>query len=87
MNLSSNSPPIQRINITQRGYPKYKETTLLLKEAAQIISKQYGVSVELLISRRFINHYVRWQQDKTAPLPEILTGWRKPLFEPLLLNR
>ncbi|MDF7670830.1 hypothetical protein PT276_06425 [Orbaceae bacterium ESL0721] len=45
MNLSSNSP-IQRINT----YPKYKETTLLLKEAAQIIKITQRGSMELVSS-------------------------------------
>lgn len=70
-------PPIKRIN----SYPDYKKMATVLKQTAESIAKQTGLNVELLLSRRFINHYVKWQHDKTAPLPEILSGWRKPLFE------
>ncbi|MDF7667642.1 ribonuclease D [Orbaceae bacterium ESL0727] len=69
--------PIKRIT----SYPHYKKIATLLKQAADKIAEQTGLSNELLLSRRLINHYVQWQADKTMPTPEILTGWRKPLFE------
>jgi ribonuclease D len=69
--------PIQRIN----SYPNYKNTTILLKQIAEKIALQTGLSCELILSRRLINQYVKWQNDKKSDIPEILSGWRKPLFE------
>ena len=72
-----NIPAIQRIN----SYPNYKETTDLLKRIAEKISSQTGLNRELILSRRLINQYVQWIKDKKGDTPEILSGWRKPLFQ------
>lgn len=73
-------PAIRRI-IT---YPNYKHIAEQLKQAAQAISAQTGLSEPLLISRKLINHYVKWQEENTDDIPEILSDWRKPLFEKIL---
>ncbi len=72
-----NIPAIQRIN----SYPNYKDTADLLKRIAEKISSQTGLNYELILSRRLINQYVQWIKDKKGDTPEILSGWRKPLFE------
>ncbi|MCX8618476.1 ribonuclease D [Gilliamella sp. B2923] len=69
--------PICRVN----RYPNYKDICEQLKNAAQAIASQTGLNPDLLLSRRLINQYVKWQADKTSTEPEILQGWRKPLFE------
>lgn len=70
-------PVIRRIN----HYPNYKETTNTLKQIAHKISNQTGLNQDLLLSRKLINHYVKWQAHKQGDEPEILSGWRKSLFE------
>lgn len=72
-----NIPPIKRMN----SYPNYKETSDLLKQITENISSQTGLSRELIISKRLINQYIKWKIDKNESMPEILSGWRKPLFE------
>lgn len=71
-------PAIRRIN----SYPDYKVITDQLKNAAVKIASQTGLNPDLLLSRRLINQYVKWKIDKKGQDPEILSGWRKPLFEP-----
>lgn len=73
-------PPIRRVNC----YPDYKKIAETLKQAANKIAEQTGLNPDLLLSRRLINHYVKWQEKQESQLPEILTSWRKPLFEKYL---
>lgn len=68
---------IQRIN----SYPNYKNTADLLKQIAEKIASKTGLNCELILSRRLINQYVKWHNDRKGEIPEILSGWRKPLFE------
>lgn len=75
-------PAITRINC----YPNYKETTDALKQIALKISNQTGLNQDLLLSRKLINHYVKWQAHKQDNKPEILSGWRKSLFEKYCLK-
>ncbi|MBI0113409.1 MULTISPECIES: ribonuclease D [unclassified Gilliamella] len=70
-------PAIQRIN----SYPNYKNIADSLKQIAEKIASQTGLNSELIHSRRLINQYVKWQNDRKGEIPEILSGWRKPLFE------
>lgn len=76
-------PPIRRVN----SYPNYKNIADKLKQAAQDIAEHTGLNQDLLLSRRLINQYVKWQIDNTAALPDILSGWRKPLFEKYIANK
>ncbi|WP_392565211.1 ribonuclease D [Utexia brackfieldae] len=71
-------PKIERIT----DYPKYKKIAEQLKQMAEQISQETGLSAELLLSRRHINHYVEWLKcgDSIAP-PELIAGWRAPLFK------
>jgi ribonuclease D len=69
-------PPIRRINT----YPDFKKISDELKKAAQMISSKTGLNQDLLLSRRLINQYIKWKIDKKGDVPEILTGWRQPLF-------
>lgn len=74
-------PAIERIT----DYPKYKKIAEQLKLVAEQISLTTGLSAELLLSRRHINQYIEWlKQPDSAPLPELLSGWRAPLFESYL---
>jgi ribonuclease D len=62
-------------------YPNYKKIAQHLKMAADNIARDTGLNQELILSRRHINQYVEWLADPTQqPLPEIVSGWRKPLF-------
>jgi ribonuclease D len=69
-------PPIRRINT----YPDFKKISDELKKVAQMISSKTGLNQDLLLSRRLINQYIKWKIDKKGDVPEILTGWRQPLF-------
>jgi ribonuclease D len=78
--LSTPIPEIQQIRRVN-SYPDYKKITSELKQAALTISSQTGLSEDLLLSRRLINQYIKWKIDKKGNAPELLIGWRKPLFE------
>ncbi|OCG14050.1 ribonuclease D [Gilliamella apicola] len=69
-------PPICRVT----SYPNYKKTSDELKLIAQDICSHTGLNQDLLLSRRLINQYVKWQADKNGSQPELLSGWREPLF-------
>ena len=70
--------PICRVT----SYPNYKKTSDELKLIAQEICSHTGLNQDLLLSRRLINQYVKWQADKNGSQPELLSGWREPLFRP-----
>lgn len=69
-------PPICRVT----SYPNYKKISDELKIIAQEICSHTGLNQDLLLSRRLINQYVKWQADKNGSQPELLSGWREPLF-------
>ena len=68
--------PICRVT----SYPNYKKISDELKLIAQDICSHTGLNQDLLLSRRLINQYVKWQVDKNGSQPELLSGWREPLF-------
>ena len=70
--------PICRVT----SYPNYKKISDELKLIAQDICSHTGLNQDLLLSRRLINQYVKWQADKNGSQPELLSGWREPLFRP-----
>ncbi len=69
--------PICRVS----SYPDYKKISDELKQVAQDICTHTGLNQDLLLSRRLINQYVKWQADKKGNQPELLSGWRGNLFK------
>lgn len=65
-------------------YKNYITITEHLRQAAVKIAKETGLNKSILLSRRHINHYVKWLDNKNQSEPEIISGWRAPLFEPYL---
>lgn len=66
-------------------YAEYKEIRDTLKQAVNVIATETGLNKEILLSRRHINHYVEWlYQPSTTLRPELICGWRAPLFKPYL---
>ena len=74
-------PAIKRVNT----YPNYKQISEQLKQATQTIAMQTGLNPDLLLSRKLINNYVKWQAEHKGKEPEIISGWRKPLFAKFVL--
>lgn len=66
------------------NYTNYITVTEHLRQAAAKIAKETGLNKSILLSRRHINHYVKWLDNKNESKPEIISGWRAPLFEPYL---
>jgi len=65
-------------------YTNYITITEHLKQAAAKIAKETGLNKSILLSRRHINHYVKWLDNENQSKPEIISGWRAPLFGPYL---
>ncbi|MGK2960086.1 MAG: ribonuclease D [Candidatus Malihini olakiniferum] len=68
-------------------YPGYKRMFKEIKNLVTHISKQTGLSAELLASRRQINCLLNWHwklftQEET--MPEMLKGWRAKLLDATL---
>ncbi len=62
--------------------PGYRQMFKALKEQIQLTASKTGLSVELLASRRQINHLisVAWGVTSPAREPELISGWRGALF-------
>jgi len=60
----------------------YRTLFKTIKEHIAAASEQFGLSVELLASRRQINQLLNWHWELTPrrKTPELLSGWRDGLF-------
>lgn len=65
-------------------YSEYKSISHRFKKAAAIIATETGLNKEIILSRRHINQYVDWLHQPQCPTPELIKGWRVPLFKPYL---
>ena len=66
-------------------YGNYKIMAKHLKESVSKIAGETGLDESILLSRRHINHYVEWiNGTNTTTIPEIVSGWRAPLFHAYL---
>ncbi|XKM14552.1 ribonuclease D [Orbaceae bacterium ac157xtp] len=72
-----NIDPIKRVV----NYTDYKYWSNLIRNVSEDISKETNLNKELLISKRQIDQFVRWKHNEIKDLPELLSGWRKELFE------
>lgn len=78
--------PIQRLI----DFPKYKKMLAELKFVSAAIAAKNGLEPEVVASKKQLEQFLKWQWfslDETALqglLPDILSGWRKELFEPYL---
>ena len=67
-------------------FPGYKKNLALLKQAADDIARNQNVPVEVIASKKQLNQVLKWYWfdiDETRVqglLPDLLTGWRAPLF-------
>ncbi len=62
--------------------PGYRSLFKSIKEFILQVSRQSGLSVELLASRRQINQLLgwHWQLTPSRRRPELVSGWREQLF-------
>ncbi|QJR82202.1 ribonuclease D [Alteromonas pelagimontana] len=73
-------------------FPEYKKYLAAIKEISSKIAVEQGVSEEILASKKQINQVLKWwwfEIDETKAMglqPDLLNGWRKPLFQPMLEN-
>lgn len=74
--------PIKRLV----DYPDYKIWSNLIKQAANEISMQTGLNLDLLVSKRQIEQFVKWHHHEITEQPELLTGWRGLLFKQRLMT-
>ena len=68
----------------------YKQTLASLKAVSDKIANENNVSPEVIASKKQLNQVLKWywfDNDETRVLglkPDVLSGWRAPLFEPHL---
>ncbi|MDM7860289.1 ribonuclease D [Alteromonas sp. ASW11-36] len=73
--------------------PAYKKELAGLKALCQQIATEHAIAVELLASKKQLNQLLKWwwfELDETAVtgmLPDLLMGWRRPLFKQSLLSQ
>lgn len=60
---------------------EYRHLAHKLKERALDVQQETGLSPLLLVQKRHVLDYVRWQRGESALLPVFLSGWRAPYFE------
>lgn len=73
-------PPIKRMI----DYPDYKKVSVMIKEYGAAIAQQTQLSVEILVAKRHLDEFIKWQNGEQQELPELLSGWRGELFRPYL---
>ena len=68
-------------------YPEYKKHLAAIKRLSAMVAAEQGVSEEVVASKKQINQLLKWQWfelDETRVqglLPDLLSGWRRPLLE------
>ena len=68
--------------------PHYKKMLASLKDISERIAKDNEVTTEVIASKKQLNQLLKWywfSTDDTRVLglkPEVLSGWRQPLFQP-----
>ncbi|MGK2889303.1 MAG: ribonuclease D [Candidatus Malihini olakiniferum] len=80
--LAESQYPAPIVNLID--YPDYKRVFKEIKNLVTQISKQTGLSAELLASRRKINRLLNWHWKlftQEGTMPEMLKGWRAELFD------
>lgn len=70
--------------------PSYKKTLAALKQISDNIATDNRVTPEVVASKKQLNQVLKWywfECDETRVqglTPDVLSGWRRPLFEPHL---
>lgn len=65
-------------------YPQYKHDFKEIKNKIQTVADKYNLPIELLGSRKLINHYLLWSYEGKSDnqdQPKLLTGWRHSLLQ------
>ncbi|MGJ8678950.1 ribonuclease D [Paraglaciecola sp.] len=81
-------PRVERLN----DFEENKNTVSAIRKICSRIAGEYEIPVELVGSKKQINQIIKWcwfKSDETRALnmqPDLISGWRKPLFEDELLK-
>ena len=81
---SQHLPRVQRLI----DVPNYKKTLAQLRAISEEIARDHDVTPEVISSKKQLNQLLKWywfELDETRVqglLPDVLSGWRGPLFEP-----
>lgn len=73
-------------------YPEYKKNLAAVKRICALVAQEQGVGEDVIASKKQINQLLKWQwfsPDETRTqglLPDLLTGWRRPLLEKKLAS-
>lgn len=70
--------------------PSYKQIMKILKDEMKPVVEQTGLASEFLASKKQLNQLISWAWRKAcdpARLPDVMQGWRKPLFGDKLMVR
>lgn len=71
-------------------FPGYKQEQQNLTDAIKTAAVASGVPAEFLAVKRQLNEYLNWcwrvtdAERQLLPMPELLSGWRRPLLLPFL---
>ena len=87
-----NTPVQEHIPRLRRliDFPAYKQTLARFKQAVTEMAAEHGVTEEVLASKKQLNQLLKYQWIEVDECrlmglkPDVLTGWREPLFAPLV---
>ena len=87
-----NTPPGEHIERISRliDFPAYKQTLARFKQAVSEMAVEHGVTEEVLASKKQLNQLLKYKWfnvDECRLMglkPDVLTGWREPLFAPVV---
>jgi len=63
--------------------PGYKQLFKKLKDEVKHVSQNTGLASEFLASKKQLNQVISWvwrKERDSVRLPDVMQGWRKPLF-------
>lgn len=71
--------PLQPIDKVSR-YSDAKSLAARIRNEAEKQAKIHELNPSLLVTKRIINDYIEWKHNSSAFVPELISGWREPLF-------
>lgn len=87
--LYEDTPAEKQLTTIHRliDYPEYKKNLAAVKRICATVAQEQGVTEDVIASKKQINQLLKWQwfsPDETRTqglLPDLLSGWRRPLLE------
>jgi ribonuclease D len=81
-------PRVERLT----DFPQFKKVSSAIKQYCTQVTQTYSIPIEVVGSKKQVNQLIAWcwfERDETTLqglLPDLISGWRQPLFLPALLT-